>query len=110
MKYSQRWELDRGICYAVKVLRDGGVETFESCEGGDGHCFPEPVVRFHGNQSAGLMAVSVAMTHGLPVSELRRSWRVVDGELDGPFWELTFGPRERLLMVQTHAEQTGLIL
>ena len=109
--YAQQWEmpLDRGISYAVKVLRDGGVETYESCESGDGHCFPEPTVRFHGNQSAGLKAVSVAMSSGLPVSDLRRFWRVLDGELEGPSWEITFSPRDRLLVVQAQAEADGLI-
>jgi hypothetical protein len=100
--------LDRGISYAVKVLRDEGIETFESCEGGEGHCFPEPVVRFHGNQYAGLLAVSVALNHGLPVYHLRRAWRIIDGELEGPFWEVTFG-RDRLFEVQAQAEQAGFI-
>ena len=111
MKYSAQWDLplDQGISYAVKVLRDGGVETFESCEGGDGHAFPVPTVRFHGNQAAGFMAVACAIDRGLPVAELRRFWRVIDGELEGPHWEITFGPRERLLSLQREAEAAGLI-
>jgi hypothetical protein len=32
------------------------------------------------------------MDSGLPVAELRRVWVVVDGELTGPCWELTFTP------------------
>ncbi len=28
----------------VEVLRAAGVETFESCEGGAGHSYPEPTV------------------------------------------------------------------
>jgi hypothetical protein len=108
--YACQWDLplDRDISYAVKVLRDGGVETFESCEGGPGHAFLQPTIRFHGNQSAGLLAVSVAMAHGLPVDSLRRFWRLMDGELEGPYWELTFY-RDRLRDVQTQAEATGLI-
>ncbi len=111
MEYVNRWgrRLDRGIAYAVKVLNDGGVDTFVSCEGGDGHAFLEPTVRFHGGQSAGPLAVARALECGLPVAELRRSWRVINGELDGPFWELTFSPRERLLEVQDQAESEGLI-
>ncbi len=33
--------VDCWIGYAVKVLRDAGIETYESCQGGRGHCFPE---------------------------------------------------------------------
>lgn len=111
MEYSRDWDLplDRGISYAVKVLRDSGVETFESCEGGDGHAFLEPTVRFNGGKAAGFHAVACAMNHGLPVADLRRFWMMVDGELDGPYWEMTFRPRERLLVLQQSAEADGLI-
>lgn len=72
------------------LLRDAGVETFESCEGGEGHAFLEPTVRFHGHRSEGLRALAVVLQAGLPVSELRRVWPVLDGEVTGPCWELTF--------------------
>jgi hypothetical protein len=32
--------LDAGIRRYVAALRSGGIETFESCEGGEGHPFP----------------------------------------------------------------------
>lgn len=80
--------LDLGIARAVKVLRDGGVETFESCEGGEGHAYPEPTIRFHGQRGAGWHALSVAQTYRLPVLSLRRIWPVNDGEPTGPYWEL----------------------
>lgn len=38
--------LDDGIREIVIVLVKNGVETFESCEGGPGHAFPEATVRF----------------------------------------------------------------
>lgn len=44
-------QLDSGIRNYVLILRSGGIETFESCEGGEGHVFPEPTVRFLGPQS-----------------------------------------------------------
>jgi hypothetical protein len=111
MNYAEQWEmpLDRGISYAVKVLRDAGLETYESCDGGAGHAFKEPTVRFHGNQAEGFVAVAQALKNGLPVSDLRRFWMVVDGELDGPYWEMTFGPREALLAMQDKAESGGLL-
>ncbi|MGH7476576.1 MAG: hypothetical protein ACRELD_09830 [Longimicrobiales bacterium] len=89
--------LDPGIAPIVDVLRSGGFDTFESCQGGAGHAFPEPTVRFHGSHSEGFRALALALTHGLRVAELRRYWSVIDGERVGPYWEMTFGlsPRDR---------------
>ena len=84
--------LDKGIEAAVKVLRAGGIETFESCEGGVGHSYPEPTVRFHGDYSEGFRAFAVATLANLPVTSLRRLYSVTGGELKGPWWELTFSP------------------
>ena len=80
--------LDPGIRSAVLILRDGGVETFESCEGGVGHSFPEPTVRFHGDSTAGYHAFAVARQNGLPVKAVRRVHDVIEGQLHGPWWEL----------------------
>lgn len=84
--------LDPGIANAVRLLREAQVETFESCEGGNGHAYAEPTVRFHGYQAEGFKALSVAMEAGLPVAELRRVWPLVGGEPTGPWWELVFTP------------------
>jgi hypothetical protein len=82
--------VDPGIRDAVLLLRSEGVETFESCEGGDGHAFPEPTIRFHGDAWAGYRAFAVAMQHQLPVAHLRRVYDVVEAQLEGPWWEITF--------------------
>ena len=82
--------LDAGIQDAVAVLRGSGVETFESCEGGPGHAYHEPTVRFHGDQAEGFNALAAAMRGGLQVAELRRVWPLLDGEPTGPWCELTF--------------------
>ena len=82
--------LDVGIECEVMVLRDAGVEMFESCEGGPGHAYPEPTVRFHGSRAEGYRATAVALNAGLSVSELSRVWPVIEGDLTGPWWELTF--------------------
>jgi hypothetical protein len=84
--------LDRGIRDAVVALRAASIETFESCEGGLGHSYPEPTVRFRGDRSEGFKALAAAMQNGLAVAELRRVWPVNDGEPTGPWWELTFAP------------------
>jgi hypothetical protein len=82
--------LDPGIAPYVEVLRAAGVETFESCQGGDGHAFPEPTVRFHGEHAEGFRALGVALQHRLPVIDLRRTWSIEDREPTGPHWEMTF--------------------
>jgi hypothetical protein len=82
--------IDRGIASAVKLLSDAGIETYESCEGGEGHAFTEPTIRFYGGKAEGYRAAGIALQLGLPVTALRRFWSVIDGELTGPHWELTF--------------------
>ena len=80
------------IFKAVEVLRGAGVETFESCQGGDHHAYAEPTVRFHGDKAEGFRALAVALRAGLGVMGLRRVWPVLDNEPTGPWWELTFSP------------------
>jgi len=82
--------LDTGIARIVEILRRARVETFESCDGSPGHAFPEPTVRFHGGVAEGFRALAVALQAGVPVGKLRRFWHILDGEPDGPYWELTF--------------------
>ena len=82
--------LDEGIRPYVEALNAAGIETFESCEGGEGHSYSEPTVRFHGGRAEGFRALTVALRHGFSVSSVRRAWPVVDGEPTGPCWELAF--------------------
>jgi hypothetical protein len=88
-------QLDPGIEKAVRRLQACGIETFESCEGGEGHAFPEPTIRFHGTPEAGWRAVGVCLAYGLRILCLRRAWYVLDAnEPTGPHLEITF--RERV--------------
>lgn len=82
--------LDKGIQHEVEILVEGGIETYESCEGGIGHCYPEPTVRFHGERSEGFKALAIALQNDLKPSNLRRIWPIIDGEPVGPTWEMTF--------------------
>jgi hypothetical protein len=84
--------IDAGIIRTVLILAANGVETYESCQSGPGHCMLEPTVKFYGGQSRGFHALAVAEQFGLGVTELRRVWTVLDGEPTGPQWELTFRP------------------
>lgn len=81
---------DPEIAGIVELLRQHGVETFESCQGGEGHCFPAPTIRFHGHRDEGYRVVALALAHGLPAVALRRYWTISEGELTGPQWEITF--------------------
>ncbi len=87
--------LDSGIARYVNILRSGGVETSESCEGGPGHCSPEPFVSFFGQPAAGWHALSVAQDFGLPVLRLSREWSIQAGEPTGPEWRMIFRAKDQ---------------
>jgi hypothetical protein len=83
--------LDAGIRRAVQVLIDAGIETFESCEGGPGHSYPEPAVRFHGGPGDGWAALGACLELNLRPTDLRRIWYVLDyTDVTGPYWEIVF--------------------
>jgi hypothetical protein len=87
-------KLDPGIRKAVEILQAACVETFESCEGGEGHAFPEPTIRFYGGPAEGWRALAVCLNHKLPILALRRVWYVLDSnEPTGPEWEIIFRGR-----------------
>lgn len=88
--------LDDGITQAVLALRAAGVETFESCQGGAGHSYSEPTVRFHGDRSEGFRALAAAIRANLSVANLRRIWPVLDGEPTGPYWEIVFHEENKM--------------
>lgn len=69
-------QIDVGIRKAVECLQAAGIETFESCEGGPGHAYPEPAVRFGGGPGEGWRALAACMAIDLPVLCLRRYWHV----------------------------------
>ena len=83
--------LDPGVVPYVDVLDAAGIETYESCEGGEGHSYAEPAVRFYGPRGEGFRALAAAVCHGLPVRSIRRLWTVdEDGHPHGPYWEIAF--------------------
>lgn len=86
------YPIDPGIRRAVLLLRSEGVNTLESCQGGEGHPCAEPLIRFVGGASAARRAVAAALKHRLPVMQLRYAFTVIDGALEAPCWELAFAP------------------
>ncbi|HEY5385790.1 MAG TPA: hypothetical protein VIJ56_11195 [Acidimicrobiales bacterium] len=86
--------VDLGIVRAVKILRDAGFAVTESCEGGDGHSYPEPTVQFVGSHATGWAAMAELMTYGLPIRRLGQMWTFDhsygQGHPTGPDWFITF--------------------
>ncbi len=101
--------MDPGIAPYVDVLDAAGIETYESCEGGPGHSYAEPAVRFYGAHGEGFRALAVALQHDLPVRAVRRIWTVdEDGQPDGPYWELCFWqPYRPSRASRLHSSQRG---
>lgn len=82
--------LDLGIVRAVRILKEGDIFTIESCEGGRGHSYPEPTVKFSGGPSQGWKAASLLMERGLPIRRIGQMWTFEYGLPTGPHWIVTF--------------------
>lgn len=88
--------LDKGITKYVEILRAEGIETYESCEGGRGHSYPEPTICFHGQIQEGFRALAIALENGLPVSEIRQFWSIEDKQPVGPDWAIIFWEKDNV--------------
>lgn len=82
--------IDKGILQAVLTLRKHRVDTFESCQGGVGHCFPEPTIKFHGDKNEGIRVACICLQENLPVFKIGRIFTVDDGEITTPYWQVIF--------------------
>ncbi len=84
----RRRELHPGVAPYVGALYAAGIKTYESCEGGAGHSYPESAIRFYGERGEGFRALAVALQHGFPVRAVKRIWTIDrDGHPHGPEWE-----------------------
>lgn len=104
----QDFMLDAGIQGAVVLLCKAGIETVQSCEGGEGHSYPEPTVDFVGGKGTGMYALSVCIDHNLPVKELSRVWQMDDNnEIVEVLWRIVFVEKVYLhnVYVESPAEQ-----
>ncbi len=90
---SDAWyqKLDPGIRFAVRVLHARGIETGQSCEGGEGHSYDRPTVdlREGGPRAVGFAALAALEDYGLSVHDLAWLWRVEKGLPVDNFWRLT---------------------
>ena len=82
--------LDAGIRFPVRVLHARGIETGQSCEGGDGHSYDHPTVDLlSAGRSLGFAALSALEEYGLKVRDVALLWTVVDGLPSEQFWRIT---------------------
>jgi hypothetical protein len=82
--------LDPGIERECLTLWDNGIETVQSCQGGQDHAYPEPTVEFLGGPGEGFRAYAIAVELGLRPHQIRRVWKVMDGEIRECLWAMTF--------------------
>jgi hypothetical protein len=94
MMMPEEWyqKLDLGIRFAVRILHARGIETCQSCQGGDGHCYDRPTVDLPtGPEDAiGFGAVFALRAFGLPVREVALVWPVWNGLPYEKLWRITF--------------------
>lgn len=86
-------KVDNGISKYVRILIEHGIETFESCKGGEGHSFAEPTIRFYGCKSEGFKALNIALVYRIPIWQINRYWSIIDDEPVGPQWEMILNKR-----------------
>lgn len=77
-------ELDPGIRRYVKIIRDIGVETIQSCQGRDNpgwhpdidgpHHGDWPYITFDAAPADMFIALGAALKEGLPVRSIEQSW------------------------------------
>lgn len=98
--YEVPWDdIDPEIAAALHALADYEIDTFSSCQGGDGHGGGMPEILFGGDENAGLYAVWLLEAAGFRVWELSRHWDLDHGLPRRPFWRVTLrtlepaGPR-----------------
>ena len=91
--------IDPLILDTVKTLNSYGFKTFESCQGGEGHCFDKPTVRFEGNELDLIRACEICELEGLSVEDARRVYRKTpvykddntpNARMIGKAWEMPF--------------------
>ncbi len=82
--------IDKGIRFAVRVLHSHGIETGQSCEGGDGHAYDHPTVDLAGGAryGDGFAALHFLTLHGLSVETVELVWTVDRGLIADNFWRI----------------------
>jgi hypothetical protein len=105
--------IDPEIAPALHALADYGIDTFASCQGGEGHASFMPEILFYGDENAGLYAVWLLEAAGFRVWELSRHWDLDHSLPRQPWWRVAMrslkpmGPRRGTAKVKSGAEGEG---
>ena len=90
-------QVDEGIKKIVEILNKHGFDTWESCQGGQGHCFELPTVRFWGSEFDLIRAHRICENYSLNINQVSRIYRTVGistGDTDfcpkGTVWDVPF--------------------
>lgn len=97
--------LDPGIVRVVRLLKEAGIETCQSCEGpegmmprlpfadglGDGHSYRCPTVDVTYQPWA---ALDVANTYGIRVDRISEEFRIEQGRPVGHCWRIEFNSKQ----------------
>lgn len=67
-------DLEPKIAPVVHTLREWGIDTLYSCEGGDGHACSTPTVEFKGDEQQAFQALALVYRMGYRVWALRKVW------------------------------------
>lgn len=81
--------MDPGIICAVRIFQEHGIETCQSCQGGEGHSYEWPTVDIYGQP---WKALDVANTHDLSVIAISEQFGIYDGRPTEHFWRVEFSP------------------
>lgn len=83
-------QLDPGIRFAVRVLHAAGIETGQSCQGGEGHAYSEPTVDLPatGADATGFAALAALTEYGIRVEEVAMTWTVQNGTPYQKLWRI----------------------
>lgn len=82
--------LDPGIRFAVRVLHAQGIETGQSCEGGEGHAYDRPTIDLLGySPGVGFAAFAALTAYGLRVRDIAVLWSADKDLLGENFWRIT---------------------
>jgi len=84
--------LDPGIRFAVKVLHAAGLETCQSCQGGDGHCYDRPSIDMVAgpDDAGGFAALAALAGYRLPVTQVSIVWNIQNHLPYEKLWRIEF--------------------
>lgn len=82
--------LDEGIRFPVRVLHAAGLETCQSCQGGEGHDMPHPTIHLPspGRDADGFHALAALASYGIDVLHVGIQWSVVQGMPTDRVWSI----------------------